>query len=340
MEDIKNQEAETHNKGRKTAAEHGENEHVTVHGHHHHHHGHHHHHHGHSIEKLNTIYVVAVTLNLLFVVVEVIAGLFSHSLGLLSDAGHNLSDVFSLLLAMVAFKLASSAATKRFTYGYRKTSVLISLLNAIILLVAVGAIVVESIAKIGNPVEVNGTLITWTAAVGIVINGATAVALSRQQKHDINTRGAYLHMLADTLVSLGVVVAGIVISLTGWYLIDPIIGLVIAAIILVSTAKLLTESFRMSIDAVPESIDPDEVVHKMEQTPDVLNVHHVHIWPISTTETALTAHIVISDSSQLESVTDKLKELLDSEGIHHSTLELETNSSHCKERECHCHKVH
>ncbi|MCR4829138.1 MAG: cation diffusion facilitator family transporter [Bacteroidales bacterium] len=332
--------------GAGTASGHGEKEQVVVHGHHghHHHHGHdhhgHHHHHNHSIEKLNTIYVVAVVLNLLFVIVEALAGLFSHSLGLLSDAGHNLSDVFSLLLAMVAFKLASTAATKRFTYGYRKTSVLISLLNAIILLVAVGAIVVESVAKIGHPVEVNGTLITWTAAVGIVINGATALALSRQQKHDINTRGAYLHMLADTLVSLGVVVAGIVISLTGWYLIDPIIGLVIAGVILVSTTRLLTESFRMSIDAVPESVDPDEVVHKMEQVPDVLNVHHVHIWPISTTETALTAHIVISESSLLETVTNRLKELLDAEGIHHSTLELETNSSHCTEHECHCGKAH
>ena len=162
-------------------------------------HGHHHHHHHHTIQKLSTIYIVAVALNLLFVIIEAVAGLVGHSLGLLSDAGHNLSDVFSLLLAMIALKLAASMPTKRFTYGHRKTSILISLLNAIILLVAVGAIIVESIQKIIHPSPVNGTLVIWTAAVGILINGLTAWALSRQQQHDINTRGAFLHMLADTL---------------------------------------------------------------------------------------------------------------------------------------------
>ena len=210
----------------------------------HDHHGHHHHHHhAHAIERLSTIYIVAVVLNLAFVVVEVIAGVVGHSLGLLSDAGHNLSDVFSLLLAMVALKLASSHATKRFTYGYRKASVLISLLNAIILLVAVGAIMVESVRKFMHPADVNGTLIIWTAAVGIVINGLTAWALSRQQQHDINTRGAFLHMLADTLVSVGVVVSGIVINLTGWTIVDPIIGLVIAIVILVSCMFGMVKGF-------------------------------------------------------------------------------------------------
>ena len=229
-----------------------EHEHVLEHGHqheHHDHHGLHHHHHAHTIEKLSTIYIVAVALNLLFVIVEAVAGFIGNSLGLLSDAGHNLSDVFSLLLAMIALKLASSHATKRFTYGHRKASVLISLLNAIILLVAVGAIIVESIDKFFNPSEVNGSLIIWTAAVGIVINGVTAWVLSRQNQHDINTRGAFLHMLADTLVSVGVVVSGVVINLTGWTIVDPIIGLVIAVVILVSTWSLLSESLRMSTDA-------------------------------------------------------------------------------------------
>ena len=158
--------------------------------HNHHEHHHHHHHHSHAIERLSTIYIIAVALNLLFVIVEAGAGFIGHSLGLLSDAGHNLSDVFSLLLAMIALKLASSHATKRFTYGHRKASVLISLLNAIILLVAVGAIMVESVEKFIHPTEVNGTLIIWTAAVGIVINGLTAWVLGRQHQHDINTRGA------------------------------------------------------------------------------------------------------------------------------------------------------
>ncbi len=308
------------------------------HEHHNHEHGHehhgHHHHHTHAIEKLSTIYIVAVALNLAFVIVEAVAGFVGNSLGLLSDAGHNLSDVFSLVLAMIALKLASSHATKRFTYGHRKASVLISLLNAIILLVAVGAIIVESVDKFFNPTEVNGSLIIWTATVGIVINGLTAWALSRQQKHDINTRGAFLHMLADTLVSVGVVVSGVVIKYTGWTVVDPIIGLVIAVVILVSTWSLLSESLRMSADAVPEGFDVDDISKKVEAVDGVLNVHHMHIWAISTTETALTCHIVIPEATMLEEVTDRVKELLDSLGIHHSTLELETNSSHCSQHDC------
>ncbi len=308
------------------------------HEHHNHEHGHehhgHHHHHTHAIEKLSTIYIVAVALNLAFVIVEAVAGFVGNSLGLLSDAGHNLSDVFSLVLAMIALKLASSHATKRFTYGHRKASVLISLLNAIILLVAVGAIIVESVDKFFNPTEVNGSLIIWTATVGIVINGLTAWALSRQQKHDINTRGAFLHMLADTLVSVGVVVSGVVIKYTGWTVVDPIIGLVIAVVILVSTWSLLSESLRMSADAVPEGFDVDDITKKVEAVDGVLNVHHMHIWAISTTETALTCHIVIPEATMLEEVTDRVKELLDSLGIHHSTLELETNSSHCSQHDC------
>ena len=302
--------------------------------HHHDHHGHHHHHHAHAIEKLSTIYIVAVALNLAFVIVEAVAGFVGNSLGLLSDAGHNLSDVFSLLLAMIALKLTSSHATRRFTYGHRKASVLISLLNAIILLVAVGAIIVESVDKFMHPADVNGTLIIWTAAVGIVINGVTAWVLSRQQQHDINTRGAFLHMMADTLVSVGVVVSGVIINLTGWTIVDPVIGLIIAVVILVSTWSLLTESLRMSTDAVPEGFDVEEITKKLEAQEGVLNVHHVHIWPISTTETALTAHVVIPESSMLESVTDRLKDFLDSLGIHHSTLELETKSSHCHDHDC------
>ncbi len=314
--------------------EHHEHHHEHNHEHGHEHHGHHHHHHAHAIEKLSTIYIVAVALNLAFVIVEAVAGFIGNSIGLLSDAGHNLSDVFSLVLAMIALKLASSHATKRFTYGHRKASVLISLLNAIILLVAVGAIIVESVEKFFNPTEVNGSLIIWTATVGIVINGLTAWALSRQQKHDINTRGAFLHMLADTLVSIGVVVSGVVINLTGWTIVDPIIGLVIAVVILISTWDLLSESLRMSTDAVPEGFDVDEIAKKIESQEGVLNVHHMHIWAISTTETALTCHIVIPEAAMLEEVTDRVKHLLDELGIHHSTLELETKSSHCCQHDC------
>ena len=282
---------------------------------------------------MGTIYIVAVVINLLFVAAETTAGLLGHSMSLLSDAGHNLSDVFCLLLALLAFRLAQTHATKRFTYGYRKSSILISLLNAIILLVAVGGIAVESIRKIAHPAPVDGALVTWTAAAAIVVNGFTAWMLSRRQ-HDINTRGAFLHMLADTLVSAAVVVSGLIITHTGFSLIDPIMGLVVAAVILVSTWQLLSESLRMSVDAVPEDIDPDAIVALMKQTHGVLDIHHLHIWPISTTETALTAHVVIADSSQLDTVTHALKTLLAAQGIAHSTLELETPSSHCDHHDC------
>ena len=263
---------------------------------HHHSHGHHHHHHV-PAGEMGKIYVVAIVMNLLFVGAETVAGIVGHSMGLLSDAGHNLSDVFCLLLAMVALKLSQTHATKRYTYGYKKSSVLISLLNAIILLVAVGGIVVESVRKFSHPADVNGALVTWTAVVAILVNGLTAWMLSRRQ-HDINTRGAFLHMLADTLVSAGVVVSGIVITYTGWTIIDPIMGLVIAGVILVSTWELLSESLRMSVDAVPEGIEVDEVVEQMMKQEGVMDVHHVHIWSISTTETALTAHVVIADCQQ------------------------------------------
>ena len=298
-------------------------------------HHHHHHHHDHHVDAkdMGTVYVVAVVLNLLFVVIEAVAGFVGHSMGLLSDAGHNMSDVFCLLLAIVALRLSQTKATKRFTYGYRKSSVLISLLNAIILLVAVGGIVVESIRKFYHPAEVNGILVTWTAAVAIVVNGFTAWMLHGRQ-HDINARGAFLHMLADTLVSAGVVVSGIVITHTGWTVIDPIIGLVIAGVILVSTWELLAESLRMSVDAVPEDVDPDGVVEEMMKSEGVVEVHHVHIWPISTTETALTAHVVIEDCRKMDDCCRMLKERLEGMGISHSTIEMETENSTCNSREC------
>ena len=305
-----------------------------IHSHHGHAHGHHHHHHGTAnLQQMGTVYKVAIAVNLLFVAVEAVAGFVGNSMGLLSDAGHNLSDVFSLLLAMVALRLSQTHATKRFTYGYRKSSVLISLLNAIILLVAVGGIVVESIHKFSHPAPVNGVLVTWTAAAAIVVNGFTAWMLSRNQ-HDINTRGAFLHMLADTLVSVGVVVSGIIITHTGWTVIDPVIGLVVAAVILVSTWQLLSESLRLSVDAVPEGIDPDAVADKMQGVEGVEGVHHLHIWPISTTETALTAHVVIADSTRMDDITHALKEMLHAEGIAHSTIELETPASHCHSHTC------
>lgn len=296
----------------------------------HEHHGHHHDH-VKVLSSLSNIFIICIVLNIIYVFIEASVGFFENSLGLLSDAGHNLGDVFSLLLALIAFHLAKISNNKRFTYGYKKSTILISLLNAIILLVAVGAIVVESVNKLRNPVAIDGSVISWTAGAGIIVNGLTTLLLMKSQKHDLNVRGAFLHMAADTLVSVGVVISGIIITYTGFYLIDPIISLVIAGIILISTIHLLMESLRLSLDAVPETIRIEEVKESLEAQPHVLNVHHLHIWAISTTDVALTAHIVIDDLSGMEDVKDALKSLLVEKGINHSTLEMESPEAHCRE---------
>ncbi len=303
---------------------------------HEHSHAHHHHHHTQQLTSLSGVFILSIILNLAFVLVETGVGIGTGSLGLLSDAGHNLSDVFSLLLALIAFRLSTSHATKRFTYGYRKSSVLISLLNAIILLVAVGVILVESVHKLMDisSIDLNGSAISWTAGVGILVNGFTAWLLMKQQSHDVNTRGAFLHMLADTLVSVGVVISGLVISWTGWGWIDPVIGILIAIVILVSTWKLLSESLRLSIDAVPESIDPDEILEEMKEVSGVADVHHLHIWPISTTQVALTAHLVLEDLSDMAGTVHAVKHHLKEHGIDHSTLEVERADAPCEEHDC------
>lgn len=303
---------------------------------HDHHSSHSHHNHAGELQSLDTVFIVSIVLNLLFVIFEAAVGFLENSLGLLSDAGHNLSDVFSLLLALVAFRLAKLPGTERFTYGYRKSTVLISLVNAVILLVAVGAIVVESIDKFSHPVAVNGAAVSWTAGVGIVINGLTAWLLMKNRKTDINVRGAYLHMAADTLVSVGVVLSGLLIVATGWTVVDPIISLVIAAIILVSTFHLLVESVRQSLDAVPETIDRDAVFAFLTGQPRVADVHHLHIWPISTTEVALTAHLVLDDLSVMEEVKESVRRGLLPLGIRHCTLEIESRNAVCRHTACDC----
>lgn len=285
-------------------------------------------------KSLNTVFVVSIVLNFLFVAIEAGVGLWQNSLGLISDAGHNLSDVFGLILALVAFRLSKVHSNKRFTYGYKKSTILISLLNAIILLVAVGAIIVESVHKFTAPVPVDGSVVSWTAGVGIVVNGITALLLMRNQKEDLNIRGAFLHMAADTLVSVGVLISGIIISYTGMNIIDPIIGLVIAVVILVSTWHLLSESLRLALDAMPRNMDYDSIVALIRGIAGVIDVHHIHIWAISTTETALTAHVVISDINLLEKIKGDIKMMLKEKGIAHATIEIEYYLQDCGCQKC------
>ena len=283
---------------------------------------------------MSGIFILSIILNGLFVLIEAGVGLWQNSLSLLSDAGHNLSDVFSLLLVLIAFHLVKVKRNEHYTYGYRKSTILISLLNAVILLVAVGAIVIESIHKFSNPVEVNGIAVSWTAGVGILINGATALLLMRGQKSDLNVRGAFLHMAADTLVSVGVVISGIIIYYTGWTIIDPIVSLIIAIVILISTWELLSDSLRLAVDGIPEGMELEEIEHLITEEEHVKETHHIHVWAISTTETALTAHIVLDDLTCWPEVTERLKHTLAEHGISHVTLEPETSDWHCHDHEC------
>lgn len=292
----------------------------------------HSHQHSHAInaESLNKAFIIGIVLNLAFVVIEFAAGFWFDSLALLSDAGHNLSDVVSLVLALLAFRLAKVKANERYTYGYKKSTILVSLLNAVILLVAVGAIVIESIHKLSNPAVVPGGAIAWVAGVGVLINAFTAFLFMKDKEKDLNVKGAYLHMAADALVSVGVLVAGIVISRTGWYIIDPIIGLIVAVVILISTWNLLHDSLRLTLDGVPTSIDSQKVVEAIRALPGVDDVHHIHIWAISTTENALTAHIVLKQPEGMQEVKHLIRHRLEDFGIGHAILEFEVPGEHCE----------
>ena len=302
----------------------------------------HHHHHAHPQPggNMDWIFIFSILLNLTFVAVEAFIGWRTGSVSLLSDAGHNLSDVFSLLLVLVGFHLARVGRRRGYTYGLKKSTVLISLVNALLLFVAMGVIWTEAIDKLVHPVSVDGAAIGWTAFAGIVVNGLTTLLLMRGQKNDLNVRGAYLHMLADTLVSVGVVVSGVLIWFTGWSIVDPVVSLLITYPIIVSSWHLLRESLRLSVDGTPEGIDTRELVQLMAADERVSEVHHLHVWAMSTTENALTAHVVIKDVAQMEDVKHDLKHRLQERGISHSTLEIELCGSPCDEHDCHEHDCH
>lgn len=280
---------------------------------------HSHAHHIHAVESLNVVYYIAIALNFGFVIVEALAGVYSNSTGLLSDAGHKMIDVFSLLIALLAFRLAASKPSSRYTYGYRKASVLISLFNAILLVCAVCVIVFESVSKLMEPAPVNGAAVSWTAAAGILVSGISALLMMRFQKKDINTRGAFLHMATDSLLSLGVVISGIVISLSGLYVIDPIVSLVIAAVILYNSVRLLGESVRMIIDGVPRGVDYDAVKSLVAGCVGVKAVEELHVWAVSINQTALTARVAVDGDAG--AVRRTLHEELEKLGFSPVTIE-------------------
>lgn len=283
--------------------------------------------------SLNRAFVTGIALNVAFVVVEFAVGFWVGSVGLLSDAGHNLSDVAGLLLALLAFRLSQVPPSRRYTYGYKKSTVLISLLNSMILLVAVGVIAAESVRRLIRPVEITGDAVAWTAGVGILVNGITAWLFVREKGRDLNVRGAYLHMVADALVSVGVLISGLVIAWTGWRLVDPLVGLVVAAVIVASVWKLLRESLRLSLDGVPSGLSVAELERIMNADPGVVSAHHIHVWALSTTENALTAHVLLRNVGEIDAVKHRLRALLAEAGISHATLEFEASAAECADRE-------
>lgn len=287
-----------------------------------------------AVTSLNKAFIIGISLNLMFVFAEFAAGLYFNSLALISDAGHNLTDVVSLVLALFAFRLAKLKPTLKYTYGYKKSTVLVSLLNAMILLVVVGGIIMQSIHKIQNPQEVSGNAIALVAGIGVVINGITAFLFVSHKGKDLNVKGAYLHMVADALISLGVLAAGIIIAKTGWYIIDPVIGIILAVVILFFTWNLLHDSLRLSLDGVPVSIDTEKVKEAISSVWGVKSMHHVHIWAISTTENALTAHIVLDDAARMQDVKQAVKRRLEDFNISHATLEFEIGDVECHGDSC------
>jgi len=291
-------------------------------------HGHHH-----ETVNYNRSFAIGVMLNVVFVVIEASYGIAANSLALIADAGHNLSDVASLLLAWGASVLAAKSAQAHRTYGFRKVTVMASLASGILLLVVLGGITWEAIGRFLQPRPVTGTTVIVVAAIGVVINSVTAMLFVKGQKEDLNIRGAFLHMTADAAVSLGVVIAGIFIAVKGWLWVDPVISLVIVAVIFTSTWELVRESMNYAIDAVPGSINIGGIKEYLAGLERVERIHDLHVWPLSTTETALTVHLVTNhDAVDNNFLAQIQRDLHDKFAIEHATIQIESaaDDSDCR----------
>lgn len=289
--------------------------------------GHHHHHHASPPAKFDGAFAIGSALNAAFVIAEIAYGLTAHSVALLADAAHNLGDVLGLLLAWLAVWLGRRTPTATRTYGYGRSSILASLTNAVVLLIGVGGITVEAVRRLveGVPAgDVGGKTVMVVAAIGIAVNGLTAMLFARGRKGDLNVKGAFLHMAADAAVSAGVVISGLIILLTGWSWVDPVTSLIIAALILVSTWGLLRDSVNLALDKVPENIDVAQVQAFLAGLPGITGVHDLHIWPLSTTESALTAHLVFPAADHDDGFLHTLMVELETRfGIGHATIQVE-----------------
>ena len=294
--------------------------------------------HNHFIQKENITraFIIGIAFNFIFVLIESILGIYYNSLDLISDAGHNLSDVASLILALIAIKISEKEANDKFTYGYRKTTIIVALLNAMILFGALCLIVYESILRLHSPKTIEASGMVIVAIIGIFINGITAILFKKEKEKDINIKSAYLHLVADAFISMGVVIAGIIIIFTDWYWMDSIISIIISIIILIGTWQILTESLLLVLDGVPKNIDINKVKNEIINVQGVQDVHHLHVWALSTTTTALTVHVVVNldDLNLIETIKAEIKHRLEHLNIHHTTIEIETPSLQCESNKC------
>jgi len=314
------------------AHDHGDQDHGHDHGH-----GHAYHHHHHAPANFDRAFAVGTALNLGFVVAELGAGVYANSVALLADAVHNLSDVLALLLSWAAAWLARRPPTPRRTYGWGRFSILAALTNAIMLLIGIGAIAWEAVQRFGAPEPTNSNVVMWVAAIGIVINAATAAMFLRGRDEDLNIHAAFLHMAADAAVSLGVVIAAFLIGATGWLWLDPAMSLVIALVFAIGTWDLMRQSAGLALDRMPPAISPDRVKARLLGLPGVTEVHDLHVWPLSTTETALTAHLVCASDTN-HGLLQKATEAVDQDfSIRHATFQVETaaDAARCRLRPAH-----
>ena len=294
----------------------------------------HQHTHPHSA-SLGNAFKIGIALNVLFIAIELAYGLFSNSMALIADAGHNMSDVLALAFSWVAVVLSKRKATHKYTYGFRRSTILIALLNTILLLVAVAFILWETIERLGKTEVVNSSSVIVVAAIGIVVNGVTALLFIKGKTHDLNIRSAFVHFVADALVSLGVVIAGVAMAFSNWYWIDSVMSFLVVGVILYSTYHLLIDSVNLALDAVPENIEIEAVRTYFRSLPEVEDLHDLHIWSLSTTEAALTVHLITNIQTETAFIGEIQLQLKERFGIEHSTLQIEFGAANAiHEKNC------
>lgn len=289
------------------------------------------HNHSHSNDiNLGNTFKIGISINIIFIIVEASYGFFSNSMALVADAGHNLSDVLALVFSWVAVILSQRKPTLKFTYGFRRSTILIALLNTVLLLAAVAFIVRETIERIGKPIEINSNSVITVAAIGIAVNGFTAWLFMKGKKHDLNIRSAFVHFVADALVSLGVVVAGLIMAFTGIVWVDSLVSFAIIAVILYSSYHLLIDSVNLALDAVPENVNIEAVRNYLNSLPEVSGIHDLHIWALSTTDAALTVHLATNSQTDVSFITTIQHQLHEQFDIEHATIQVEFGDTACE----------